>query len=279
MPAPERALRNHRARVWASRAGATAALIGLSVLVGWTFGVDHLKSIYGPITMKTNAAIGLLLCGTALWSLERHDAVSAWCAAAVAAIGAATLSQHLIGWDLGIDQLLFTEAPGAAATASPNRMGPHAATSFIFAGSALLLLRRGAPGSGPLVLALTGTGLVFSLVAITGYAYGATALFGIARYTGIALHTAVALFVLHAGTLAAGSRVGVLSRLREEGPAGTMIRRLALPVIGLPLLIGYLTVLGIPTRRSTRGSRPRASPYRSSSSCWRRSGRRRRSSP
>jgi hypothetical protein len=107
------------------------------------------------VTMKTNMAIALLLCGAALW-LPRRGApyrVSAVFASAGAAIGAVTLAEHLFGIDAGIDELLFTEVPGAAATTSPNRMGPHGSTSLMLAGIAMLLLRRGAPRAARLAQA------------------------------------------------------------------------------------------------------------------------------
>ena len=245
----------HPLRLWASWAGAAVAAVGACVLLGWILDVEALKTIYGPITMKTNTAIGCLLGGAALWSLSRgFPGAAAVPAAATAAIGAATLSQHLLGWELGIDQALFTEPPGAAATASPNRMGPHASVSFAFAGIAvLLLLGHARERSVRVAQALSFVGLASALVAITGYAYGATELFGIARYTGIALHTAIALFLLHGGILACGARFGAMAMFADEGVAGTLIRRLVLPVVVLPLLLGYITVLASERELIDRG--------------------------
>jgi hypothetical protein len=96
--------------------------------------------------MKANAAAGLIACGVALILLIRRPVGWSWLAFVLATtaggIGALTLSEHLFGWNLGIDQLLFNEAVGAAATASPGRMGPNAATSLVLTCLALLALRR-----------------------------------------------------------------------------------------------------------------------------------------
>jgi signal transduction histidine kinase len=236
---------SERMRWWAAAAGIGVALVGATVLGGWFFDIESLKTVYGPITMKANTSVAFLLCGTALWLLSRRwRTTAAICAAAGGAIGAATLMQHVTGWDLGIDQILFTELPGAAATASPNRMGPHASLSLTLAGTAMVLLRWPTPQATRGVQVLAFTGIAFSLVAITGYIYGATELFGIARYTGIALHTAIGFFVLHAGVLAAGSQYGAMAAFADEGVAGTVIRRLSIPVIALPLLFGYLVIVG-----------------------------------
>src|SRR4030095_6446604 len=47
-------------------AGLATAAVGAVVLGGWAGNVQSFKTIYGPITMKTNTAIGLVLCGLSL---------------------------------------------------------------------------------------------------------------------------------------------------------------------------------------------------------------------
>lgn len=93
----------------------TAAVLliatGTAVLIGWAFDIGALKSLFGPITMKANAAVGLLSSGLALHGLgaaRRSTVVLGRAAATLAlSIGAATIFEHLSGWSLGIDQLLF----------------------------------------------------------------------------------------------------------------------------------------------------------------------------
>lgn len=239
----------------ASIAGLVVTAIGAAVFCGWVFDVHALKAVYGQITMKTNAALALTCCGVALWVGTRGRAPrSARTASAIAAgIGTATLLQHLFGWNFGIDELLFTEVPGAAATASPNRMGPHASTSFIAAGIALLALQRKTSSSLRAAQALAFTGAAFAMVAAVGYVYGAVELYGIAAYTGIALPTAVAFLILHVGILAASARVGAMATFIDEGVAGTLLRRLAVPVVALPLMLGYLFVWGRSAELFDRG--------------------------
>ena len=107
--------------------------VSVSVLVGWTFDLFVLKGMSGDITMKANAALALLALGIALFVLtsERPSARILGRTSAVFAglLGALTLSEHVVGWDLGIDQLIFRELPGAAGTTSPGRMGPNANVS------------------------------------------------------------------------------------------------------------------------------------------------------
>ena len=220
------------------------AAVGAAVLYGWAWNVESFKTIYGPITMKTNTAIGMLLCGTSLAVLRRLPRLSMFCAVSAATIGACTLSEHLIGWDLGIDQLLFAEAPGAAATSSPNRMGLTGSGSLVLAGISLYRLTRGDSRGAAVAQTLAAVALAVAAVPLAGYLYGAEQLYGFSQYTGIALHTAVTLIILNLGILTSRMSLGPAAVFINEGPAGTMVRGLTIPVVGIPLVLGYLVVYG-----------------------------------
>src|SRR5437867_2649062 len=57
-------------RALAAAAGLAVALLGCIALGGWLFDVPILKSLRPDwATMKANAAIGLVLAGTAVWLL------------------------------------------------------------------------------------------------------------------------------------------------------------------------------------------------------------------
>ena len=166
------------------------------------------------------------------------------CATVAAGIGTLTLSQHLVGWDLGIDQLFFAEPMGAAATTRPNRMGLNGATSLTLSATALLLLFHGTPHTIRWAQRSAAACLVLATFAIAGYLYGAVELYAIARYTGIALPTALAFVVLNVGILVARIDEGPMVAFIDEGPAGTLLRRLAIPVVIVPLALGYVVVHG-----------------------------------
>jgi hypothetical protein len=116
-----------RSKTFSRAAAAFVIVLGALVLIGWLFDIARLKSIYGVITMKANTALALILAGVSLWSLQATHrrllkTLGQVCAAIVALIGLLTLSEHVVGWNLGIDQWLFTEPSGALATTSPGRM-------------------------------------------------------------------------------------------------------------------------------------------------------------
>jgi signal transduction histidine kinase len=222
--------------------GLTSVAIGVFVLSGWIWEVESFKTIYGPITMKTNAAVGLVFCGTSLLTLRAFPILAMVCASVAGLIGGVTLSEHLVGWDAGIDQLLFTETPGAAATASPNRMGPNASLSFVLMSAALWCLARGGPQRIASAQKISILAIVLACIPLAGYLYGAAQLYGIAWLTGIALHTALAFIILNLGVLMARPDAGPVAVFLGDGPGGIVLRRLAIPVATLPLALGYLEV-------------------------------------
>jgi PAS domain S-box-containing protein len=223
-------------------------LLGALVLLGWLLDINALARIYGPITVKANAAICLMLVAASVLVLPNRNQSSLnifgqICAMLAALIGLATLWEHATGLNLHIDQLLFTEPPGAPATTSPGRMGLTAASCFIMFGVALLILyRRRLSVSFAQVLALSGGFWV--LLAVIGYTYQSEALYGIARYTGIAFPTAAALFVLCLSILAACLDEGMLSIASDESAAGITARRLAMVAFVVPFAMGWLLLAG-----------------------------------
>jgi signal transduction histidine kinase len=192
--------------------------------------------------MKANAAIAFLLCGSSLVLVRwRRRVVGSICAGAVALLGVVTLAQHITGWDAGIDQLLFSEAENAVATASPGRMGAHASISFVLAAIALLLVHHERRIARAQTLSFAGSASALS--ACAGYSFGAVELYGIALWTGIALQTAIALLLLHCGILAARADVRPMALLAGDGLAGVLLRRLTPWLVAIPMILGYGFVL------------------------------------
>ena len=228
-----------------------ATLVGALVLLSWTTtGNVLLASVSRGIVMKTNTAVGLLLTGLALLALRPEPTpavlkiVGRALALVVFALGAATFSEHVTGWDLGIDEWLMTEPAGAPATTSPNRMGPPAALSFPLLGAALWLLDVRTRGGRVPAQALAVAVLLIALVPVLGYVFETRQLYGIAHYTGIALPTALMLMVLGFGVLFSRPRAGSAARLLADDSAGMLLRRLIPAAVLLPIVLGRLRVAG-----------------------------------
>ena len=233
-------------------AGVLVALVGAMGLIGWIFNVESLKAFFtGAVTIKANAAIGLILLGTALIMLAPQGdrsvirtVLGRGMAGVAMLLGGLTLIQHITGADFAIDQLLFQEMPGAAATAKPGRMGPPASLSYFFAGLALLFLDvRTARGAVPSQWLALLVGFI-AMGPIIGYAYSIQSLYGIARYTGIAMHTALAILALAVGLLTARPTAGLMAVVCADDIGGVTARRLLLPAILLPFTLGWLRTIG-----------------------------------
>jgi signal transduction histidine kinase/CheY-like chemotaxis protein len=236
----------------ASITSGVVALSGCVALFGWAVGSEPPKAlIISGIAMKANSAACLVLCGGALLVLVSPERWPRWlvliakiAAVVVAVVGGLTLSEHISGRDLGIDQILFREAPGALGTTSPNRMGVPASSSFLLLGCGILLLnvrsRRVILPSQVIALLVS----VIALLPIIGYAYQIEPLYEISRYTAIALHTAIAIGMLALSLLAARPTQGLMRIIVLDDAGGEMARRLLIPAIVIPFVLGWLRTLG-----------------------------------
>jgi PAS domain S-box-containing protein len=250
LPAPPDEPTLARMRILVLVCGAAAVLVGATALAGWATGNELLRGFVSGVTVKTNTAIAILLCGVALLLLapERpprwQSALARFLAVVVALIGLATLAEHLLGWDFGIDQALFRELPGSAATTSPNRMGPPATICFPLLGAAIFLLGGSDPKSHARAQRLALPAMLVSLFSILGYIFGVGALYGLARYTGIAVNTAGSFLVLGAGVLAARPSAGFMRHAVSSDSGGAIIRRLLPACIVVPIVLGWIRVAG-----------------------------------
>ncbi|MGE5413685.1 MAG: hypothetical protein ACM3NW_05885, partial [Syntrophomonadaceae bacterium] len=148
-PAPDSPARDRGAVTRLRAIGRWSALfagaLAVAVLVSYPLGVPIVRSLGNPIEVQPNAGLGILLVAMALLLRDAGRvgrAASVVLGAAAAAIGLATLLEHVSGVDLHIDLLLRRDLAQSPGTTSPGRMGPPAAASLIASGVALVLLSR-----------------------------------------------------------------------------------------------------------------------------------------
>jgi methyl-accepting chemotaxis protein len=236
---------------WSRRAGIAVTAVGVAVLIGWMLNIPLLKSIHPSlVTMKANTALAFLLSGIALLMLQAGPAdqrklrIARWCALAVALVGLLTLSEYILGRDLGIDQLLFREPGGAVGTSTPGRMSPNTALNFLLIGLALRFIDYESAEKYRPAQYLTLAAVAVALLALLGYAYNVKALYGFASYTKMALHTVVAFVVLTLGILGARPAQGFVRTLTSTGMGGDLARRLLPAAIVIPVVVGWLRLQG-----------------------------------
>ncbi|MBL9169465.1 MAG: PAS domain S-box protein [Verrucomicrobiales bacterium] len=222
------------------------ALAGaLVTLAGWATGIQRLADWEASgITMKANAAIASACAGACLLLLVLRPGFRLAIRSlsfVVMALGGLTLLEHLIGWDLGIDTLLFHEDPGARATASPGRMGLPASTSFLLLGTATLWLTfESWARNWPVYLGTTAAAI--ASLSLTGHFYGADLMFSIPRLTGIAIQTASFILALGLGVVGCVPERDPVRMAFDRGSGGLLIRRLVPFIVITPFALGWLRV-------------------------------------
>jgi PAS domain S-box-containing protein len=228
---------------------AVSAAVGLLGLAGWMFRIPILKSVIpGQVVIKPNTAVCFMLIGLSLWLMRKVDDLPVprarkrggqLLAALTAAVGLLSLTEHLVGWDLGIDQLLFQEtAADAIGSVRPGLMAPITALDFLLLGLALLGLdwtiswrsRRYSPAQ--VLAGLAGTAAIVGLLDFV--------LTSGISYTHIALQTAVAFCLLSLAVACARTERGVPALFVSGSVGGTLVRRLLPAAIVIPILIGAL---------------------------------------
>jgi PAS domain S-box-containing protein len=200
--------------------GCVAAAMGVLVLAGWWLDVPALKSVLpGHLSMKANTALAFVLVGAALALLSappvtpRRARAGLGLALLVVLIGGLTLCEFLFGWELGIDELLFSDDPDAAATLIQGRMAPSTAVCFVLLGLALMGIEwEPRPAFRPAEILALGAGIL-SLISVAEYAFDQPILYGFSQHTRMALHTAAGFILLFTGVLLARPAQGVVGAL------------------------------------------------------------------
>lgn len=220
------------------------------VMVGWWLDVAAFKSVLpGRVAMQFNTALGLFLAGLALRGAARCRSarwrvVGRVCAGLVTIMGALTLVEYFFGLETGLAGFFFRENPAAADTSYPGRMSPQTAASFFLFGLSFLSSsshRRWLQAGAQMLLA--GIALI-ALMALAGQLYGALYFYGVSRVTGMAIHTALAFLALSAGLFCAQHEDGPSTVFFSDTSGGMIARRLLPATVLVPLLLGWMRVLG-----------------------------------
>lgn len=233
-------------------AGAFSLAVGLLSVVGLTFGIPFLKSVFpGQAVIKMDTALCLILLGPSLWLTRpgnRGRKARIVCrdlmAAPIAMTGLLCLIEYLTGWNLGIDQLFFREPfPDAFNGLHPGLMSAITAADFLLLGLGLLLPDRGITWRSrrhwPTQYFASLT-VILSIAGLLDYILGSHI-----SYTHIALQTAVTLLVASLGLLCARTDRGLAALLASSTAGGALTRRLLPASIVIPIAIGLLSWRGL----------------------------------
>ena len=241
MPAYAPTLRRAcRSLIWLTIAIALVVLVG-----GWMLDVAVLRNVVpGTVGMKSWTAIGLLSAGAALLlttAPARERTTPARAAAAFTLLlGLAVLAEYILGWDLGIDELLFRDAAGHAANiAYPGRFAPTTALCFALVGLGLLTLDVASWRGWRIAEVAMVPVAAIGAMTLVGYLYAIPVFYGPASAAKMALNTGVCFLALAGAVVLARPRGRLLVLATTQDPGGIMLRRLLPLAIVVPLLLGW----------------------------------------
>lgn len=240
------------------------------VLVGWCFNIARLKTgLWNDVaTIKVNTALCFVITSVTLALIvrnanqQRSDQLKQQEATEqrqntrptrlailsgvflILLISGLTLLEYGLGWNLGIDQLAFSEQVSSA-TPHPGRMGINTAVKFALLGIALLLFHRRRQASIKIAQLMTLVTAAIALQAVMGYSYGVRIFYQPSgEITAIALPTALMFLVLCTGMLFLYPHQGFMRTFTTELDGGVIARKLLPAAILLPLLLGWVLVWG-----------------------------------
>jgi PAS domain S-box-containing protein len=235
----------------ARAAAAATAAIGLCFLAGWELDLRAITSIGGqwprmmPLTALTLALGGLSMLLLAGAQPGRPGVLRKWAGRALASVvllvGAATLSEYIFGWYLGVDRLVLMLQPEVVRLA--GRPSHFTSLGFVLTGAALLLLEwRTRLGLRPSQFLALSADLLAGL-ALTGYIVDYPPFYRTRNETGMALQTALALVVLSSGILCSRPG-GLIEILTSPGPVGVTARRMLPLPLTLTFALSWLALTG-----------------------------------
>jgi PAS domain S-box-containing protein len=213
-------------------------VIGEIVLAMWLeiIPADSLPGLEG---MTPLGAVGIILAGLGLLCLtfRRIRILARLIGLLLVLVGAALLSQGLLGVEFGLDRPMI--APGftpGGAIATPTAQGLVGA--LVLFGLALLYAKRGRA----LSIFSQGVALVMLaqvLIVVAGQVYGVDTGTYPFPFTPLTVYGAASIVLLAVGLIAASPERGIASAIVEQSPAGEMLRRLLPGILVLPLVIGW----------------------------------------
>jgi two-component system cell cycle sensor histidine kinase/response regulator CckA len=229
---------------------------GIIVLLGWVMGLDVLKSIVpGMVAMNPATAIVFILAGAslAIWlraspGLPRQNRsrviAARFLAMIVATVGLIKLVGYLVGFDVGIDQILFSSQLSLNGHPHPNRLAPNTALSFLLLGIVLAGLDANQGRVRFWVQLFIVVLSVNSLLSLLGYAYGVQTLYSFRGFSPMALVTGICFLMMCAGLFLSQTDAGLLAILAGKGGSSSILRRLLPAAILIPAGLGWLTLQG-----------------------------------
>lgn len=219
-------------------------LLGLLVIVGWSFDITLLKSVIpGYNSMKFNTAISLIISGFTLYTLseQKSQNIAITLSCALLLINLASFSQDIFGYNAGIDQLLFVDDESIRdGSLYPGRMAPTTAFCFALLGLSFLLIQLNVTKIiGQFILHLIS---LISFIAMVGYIFKVPTFYTLSFLSSMAVHTALSLFLLSISISLLNPSLGLTDLFVGKTPGRRMAQRLFPKMVIALLVLGLLRI-------------------------------------
>jgi PAS domain S-box-containing protein len=213
-------------------AGPASVVLGALVLLGWTNGVPGLTSVVSGLPpMSPAVALCFILAGTSLWMLFR-DLPSVW-------------PRLLAIVLLVLLALAWIEAVPLLTARARAPVGLLTFLAFTLEVAALLLLTAPAAATRTAGQQAALAAAASGWIGLIGHIFSIEWLAAPGAGSPMAIHGAIGLMLLGAGTAAIDRAGGVLGVLRSRGPGGDVARSLMPIVILAPLVLGWAHMTGL----------------------------------
>lgn len=240
---------------FSKQASIAVSAIGVTVILGWIFGLQLLQSILpGMPSMKVHTATCFILGGCSLLLQQRKRAglttiknqqtdrnlilIGLFLIIAMSMAALIEFSFNLI---LGSDLLLFAGRHNLT-VAAQSGIAPNTATTFLLLGIAMLLLSVRRPKYLEVQLLSIGAFLI-AFTNFLGCIYS-KAFYDFGQPNGMAVQAAATFMLLSLGILFTNPDKGLMAVIASDRAGGVMARKLFPPTVILPPLVGYLILLG-----------------------------------
>lgn len=223
-------------------------IFSILTLLAWALkSTDWLQFVEPGGHMMPASAVGFLIASLCLF-LNLQDPtppekkyLSHFFALCLILIGGISIKQTFWGWNLDLDHLLNLIARPQDGV-PVYRMSVYSSLNFIVSGIALLILEsKSKTGRRPSQY-LSLLTMIFPLHALLGYFYGIKSFQVVGAFSDlvqIAPMTSLCWLLLAVGTLCSRGQMGLMRIVTSPSPAGQFLRRVSLPAVLIPLLMGW----------------------------------------
>ncbi len=218
-------------------------ILGVSVILGWLFGINFLLRFAPSLnSMKFNTALSIGMVGAAVYfSHEKYPKyLIQICASISLFVAGLSLLQTFLEINLFIDELFVIDKSGHLNNIkNPGRMAPSTSLCITLLSVSLLLIKK-----HRYVQFINKTVLPFialaSFMMLIGYLYHVPSFYQLSFWGSMALHTAIAVFMLSIAIALLAPTYGLAGLFTGNRSGNIMVRQVFIPTFIIIIIFGFL---------------------------------------